>query len=94
VELDLPLWFNGRPDRFSGLEIVGAALEQEAIAHTLKDCCLEEQVIAYYQEQIKQSLESSESSESSEPLEDVLKVLRCQILCQALQHQPDHSEVD
>jgi hypothetical protein len=57
LELNLPLWLNGRPDRFSGIEVVGEALDQEAIAQTLKECCLNDQAIAYYQQQIKDSLE-------------------------------------
>lgn len=57
MELNLPRWLNGRPDRFSGIEIVGEALDQTAIAQTLKDCCLDEQAIAYYQQQIKDLIE-------------------------------------
>ncbi|MGQ9872957.1 GTP-binding protein [Leptodesmis sp.] len=57
LELNLPLWCNGRPDRFSGIEVVGEVLDQEAIAETIKACCLEDHVIAYYQQQIKDSLE-------------------------------------
>jgi len=60
LELNLPLWCNGRPDRFSGIEVVGEALDQEAIAETIKACCLEDPVIAYYQQQIKNSLESGD----------------------------------
>jgi Cobalamin synthesis protein cobW C-terminal domain len=62
LELNLSRWLNGRPDRFSGIEVVGEALDQEAIAQTLKDCCLEEQAIAYYQQQIKDSLEQEEEA--------------------------------
>lgn len=57
LELNLPLWLNGRPERFSGIEVVGEMLDQEAIAQTIKECCLEDHVIAYYQQQIKDSLE-------------------------------------
>jgi Cobalamin synthesis protein cobW C-terminal domain len=57
LELDLPRWLNGRPDRFSGIEVVGEALDQEAIVETIKDCCLNDQVIAYCQKQVKDSLE-------------------------------------
>ncbi|QZZ19289.1 GTP-binding protein [Leptothermofonsia sichuanensis E412] len=57
LELNLPLWLNGRPDRFSGIEVVGEMLDQEAIAQTIKECCLNDQAIAYYQQQIKDSLE-------------------------------------
>jgi G3E family GTPase len=62
LELNLPRWLNGRPDRFSGIEVVGEALDQEVIAQTLKDCCLEEQAIAYYQQQIKDSLEPGDEA--------------------------------
>jgi hypothetical protein len=62
LELNLPRWLKGRPDRFSGIEVVGEALEQEAIAQTLEDCCLEEPAIAYYQQQIKDSLEPGEEA--------------------------------
>ncbi len=77
LELNLPRWLNGRPvsealrrNRFSGIEVVGEALDQEArseadpfrIAQTLKDCCLEEQAIAYYQQQIKDSLEPGDEA--------------------------------
>jgi Cobalamin synthesis protein cobW C-terminal domain len=58
TDLDLPIWFTGRPDRFSGIEVIGKTLDQPAIAQTLKDCCLDDQIIAYYQRQIKDSLES------------------------------------
>jgi hypothetical protein len=60
IELNLPRWLDGRPDRFSGIEVVGEALEQEMIAQTLKDCCLEEQAIAYYQQQIKDLIKQGE----------------------------------
>jgi hypothetical protein len=62
LELSLPRWLKGRPDRFSGIDVVGESLEQEAIAQTLKDCCLEEPAIAYYQQQIKDSLEPGEEA--------------------------------
>ncbi len=58
--LQLPLNLNGRPERFSGLEIIGDNLDQEAIADTLGDCCLSDEAIFYYQQQIKQSLSSQE----------------------------------
>ncbi|MBF2028191.1 MAG: GTP-binding protein [Oscillatoriales cyanobacterium C42_A2020_001] len=62
LELDLPRWLNGRPDRFSGIEVVGEAFDQETLAQTLKDCCLEEQAIAYYQQQIRDSLEPGDEA--------------------------------
>ncbi|GAB4342041.1 MAG: ATPase [Leptolyngbyaceae cyanobacterium] len=60
LELSLPLWCNGRPDRFSGIEVVGEKLDQATIAQTIKECCLNDQAIAYYQKQIKDSLEAGD----------------------------------
>lgn len=63
LELNLPLWCNGRPDRFSGIEVVGEMLDQEAIAQTIKECCLEDHVIAYYQQQLRESVGEGVGSE-------------------------------
>ena len=56
--LNLPRWLDGRPVRKSGFEIVGNKLEQAEIAQTIKDCCVPESVISYYQQQVKESLET------------------------------------
>lgn len=56
LQLNLPFWVSGRPDRFSGIEVVGEALEQDAMAQTIKDCCLDDQAIAYYQHQIREEV--------------------------------------
>ncbi|MCG9891481.1 MAG: GTP-binding protein [Thermosynechococcaceae cyanobacterium MS004] len=56
VELKVPRWLKGRPERFSGLEVVGEGFDQASIASTLGDCGLEDDAIAYYQAQIKESL--------------------------------------
>ncbi|KAM3114315.1 hypothetical protein [Phormidesmis sp. 146-33] len=70
LELNLPRWLKGRPvsealrrNRFSGIEVVGEALEQSLIAQTIKDCCLNDQAIADYQKQIKDSLEPGEEAD-------------------------------
>ncbi len=60
LDLNLPPWLSGKPDRFSGLEVVGEALDQEAMAQTIKDCCLDDQAIAYYQHQIQTLLNAEE----------------------------------
>lgn len=56
VELKVPRWFEGRPERFSGIEVVGEDFDQKGIASTLGDCGLEDAAIAYYQAQTKESL--------------------------------------
>lgn len=56
VELNVPRWFEGRPRRFSGIEVVGEDFDPKSIASTLNDCGLEDAAIAYYQAQIKESL--------------------------------------
>ncbi|MGQ9867007.1 MAG: GTP-binding protein [Pseudanabaenaceae cyanobacterium] len=47
--LPWPRWLQGRPDRFSGLEVVGEHLQTEALAATLTDCLLTDAVLAQYQ---------------------------------------------
>ncbi|MGL5076470.1 MAG: GTP-binding protein [Waterburya sp.] len=54
--LNLPRWLDGRPTRKSGFEIVGNNLDQAEIAQTIKDCCVPESAISYYQQQVKESL--------------------------------------
>ncbi len=56
--LNLPRWLHGRPERQSGLEIVGKNLDKAEIAQTVKDCCVPESAINYYQQQVKESLET------------------------------------
>jgi hypothetical protein len=56
--LNLPLWLNGRPERQSGLEIVGKNLDKAEIAQTIRDCCVPESAINYFQQQVKESLET------------------------------------
>ncbi|ACB50844.1 hypothetical protein cce_1494 [Crocosphaera subtropica ATCC 51142] len=54
--LNFPLNLEGRPQQFSGLEIVGRNLDKQAIADTLGEFCLSDEAIFYYQQQVKQSL--------------------------------------
>lgn len=56
LELDLPRNLEGRPQRFSGMEVLGQNLDESAIRQTLQDCYLSEVAIAQYQEQVKQIL--------------------------------------
>ncbi len=60
TELTVPRWLEGRPERFSGIEVVGVELDREAIAQTLKDCCLSDAAIHHYQQQIQESLAISD----------------------------------
>ncbi len=55
-ELNLPLWLDGRPSRFSGLEIIGVSLDRQSIGDTLAECCLSDEAIAYYQSKIKENM--------------------------------------
>ena len=57
--LNLPLSLDGRPTHFSGLEIIGSNLEKEAIAKTIGYFCLPDDIVNFYQEQVKQSLSAS-----------------------------------
>ncbi len=54
--LNLPRWLNGKPERKSGFEIVGSNLDKAEIAQTVRDCCVPESAINYYQQQVKESL--------------------------------------
>jgi hypothetical protein len=59
TELNLPPWLDGRPDRFSGIEVVGWNLQQDAIAQTLKDSYLSDDILNYYQQQYKTTVEEN-----------------------------------
>lgn len=59
-ELNLPQWLEGRPDRFSGLEIMGYSLDSNQLSATLQDCCLSDSAISYYQQQLQQEMENLE----------------------------------
>jgi hypothetical protein len=56
TELNLPPWLDGRPDRPSGIEVVGWDLQQGAIAQTLLDSCLSDDLLHQYQQQYKATL--------------------------------------
>jgi hypothetical protein len=58
LELPLPPITNGRPTRFSGLEIVGDSLQIPVIMETLQDCCLDDRALDYYQQQLRSQLPS------------------------------------
>lgn len=56
TELSLPPCTKGRPDQFSGVEIIGFNLDRAGINQTLEDSCLDDQAIAHYQAQIQEQL--------------------------------------
>ena len=56
TELNLPRCVQGRPNRFSGLEVVGQGLDEGAIAATLKDCYLSDSLLAAHQATLKDSV--------------------------------------
>lgn len=56
TELNLPRWVQGRPQRFSGIEVVGQGLDKGAIAATLKDCYLSDSLLAAHQTTLRDSL--------------------------------------
>lgn len=51
TELSIPRWLEGRPERWSGIEVMGDNLQPAIISQTLLDGCLSDELIAYYQEQ-------------------------------------------
>ncbi|MEO1132420.1 MAG: GTP-binding protein [Cyanobacteria bacterium J06639_1] len=55
----VPQWLEGRPQRFSGIEVVGWNLEGDTIARTIRDGCLSNEAIAHYQLQYKSQSSSS-----------------------------------
>ena len=56
TELNLSQWLQGRPQRFSGIEVAGHRLDEGAIAATLKDCYLSDSLLAAHQATLKISL--------------------------------------
>ena len=65
TELKLPRWLEGRPNRFSGVEIVGHNLEQKTIAQTFLASCLADDVLWQYQRRYQQ-LQLEEEAEGTE----------------------------
>lgn len=54
-DLPGPKWLDGRPQRFSGIEVMGRGLDKDAIAATLKDCCLTDATLKAHQAALKES---------------------------------------
>ena len=57
LELKVPRWIKGRPDRPSGIEVVGWNLQSDAIAQTFRDSYLADDLLRYYQQQYQATLE-------------------------------------
>lgn len=55
TELKVPRSLDGRPDRFSGLEVVGQGLDEGAIAATLEACCLSDSTLLAHQASLANS---------------------------------------
>ena len=56
LELNLPRYLEGRPQRFSGIEVAGENLDETALKQTLSDCFLSDLLVKQYQQQVKQML--------------------------------------
>ena len=54
-ELPLPKWLKGRPDRFSGIEVMGQSLDPPSLVSTVQDCCLSDALLASHQAAIRQN---------------------------------------
>ncbi|NJN73543.1 MAG: GTP-binding protein [Limnothrix sp. RL_2_0] len=63
-ELAVKPWLDGRPERFSGLEVVGTKLDGKQIADTILDCCLNDELLDYYQAQIRQQIQQQQNKEA------------------------------
>lgn len=61
TELNLPRWLQGRPNRFSGIEVVGQRLDAAAITATLKACYLSDSLLTAHQATLR-DLRSPEAS--------------------------------
>ncbi|MGC9505913.1 GTP-binding protein [Baaleninema sp.] len=53
TELNRPRTLDGRPQQFSGLEIVGNHLDRAALTETLQDSCLSDATLSQYQAYLK-----------------------------------------
>ncbi|MGF1676173.1 MAG: GTP-binding protein, partial [Rivularia sp. (in: cyanobacteria)] len=51
-----PRHLEGRPQRFSGIEVVGGNLDEVMLKQTLSDCFLSDLLVKQFQQQVKQML--------------------------------------
>lgn len=45
-------WHHGRPQRFSGIELVGTDLQRPELIQAITDCCLTDEQLAYHQQSL------------------------------------------
>jgi hypothetical protein len=64
TELNLARNLAGRPDRFSGIEVLGTDLDTGAIVETLKLCFLKDDQVVAYQAQVRSALQEEEENHS------------------------------
>lgn len=62
--LNQPRTLDGRPQQFSGLEIVGSQLDRAAIAQTLQDSCLSDATLSQYQAYLQTETEVQSPTQS------------------------------
>jgi hypothetical protein len=62
TELNLERNLSGRPDRFSGIEVLGSDLDTGAIVETLKLCFLKDDQVVAYQAQVRSALQEEEEN--------------------------------
>lgn len=55
-ELNVPRWLEGRPNRFSGIEVVGWNLEESTIKQILLESCLSDQALSQYQSYYQETI--------------------------------------
>lgn len=58
TNLNLPLWLEGRPRRWSGLELIGHHLDKAAVRELLADAVLSDAVLAQYQVHYRTQVEA------------------------------------
>ncbi|NJM00106.1 MAG: ATP-binding protein [Synechococcaceae cyanobacterium SM2_3_2] len=58
--LDMPRHVKGRPQRLTGLEVLGRHLDTRSMSQTVQDSCLSDLVLADYQRQIQEAIDRGE----------------------------------
>lgn len=58
TNLNIPPWLEGRPQRWSGLELIGHSLDKAAIRKVIEDAVLSDTVLAQYQAHYRAQVEA------------------------------------